>query len=125
MLDLMTVREVAEVLKVSTSRIYSQRSEGHPFFAGKAWQWAVTSGTAGRTSSPTSRSASMPTKPAGDSRSSRCTPKAPRSRRHSGTTSATSRCGFAETSRRFAERRGSAVRRNAPAAPTSCPHPPA
>ena len=33
MLDLMTVREVAEVLKVS--RIYSQRSEGHPFFAGK------------------------------------------------------------------------------------------
>jgi excisionase family DNA binding protein len=35
MLDLMTIREVAEVLKVSTSRIYSQRSEGHPFFAGK------------------------------------------------------------------------------------------
>ena len=37
MLDLMTIREVAEVLKASTSRIYSQRSEGHLFFAGKAW----------------------------------------------------------------------------------------
>ena len=41
MLDLMSVREVAEVLKVSTSRIYSQRSEGHPFFAGKGVAWVA------------------------------------------------------------------------------------